>query len=135
MDVVPTLSISPDYLALLILKIRGVQAREGEVDPNSGSNPTDDCALDAVQDTPGDLSREEISEELQGLEERQQAELVALMWIGRGDAEPEEWAATVELARQRKDSPTPTYLLRQPLAGEYLAEGADRVGISLDLSD
>jgi hypothetical protein len=125
MDVVPTLSISPDYLALLILKIRGVQAREGEVDPNSGSNPTDDCALDAVQDTPGDLSREEIREELQG----------PLLWIGRGDAEPEEWAATVELARQRKDSPTPTYLLRQPLAGEYLAEGADRVGISLDLSD
>ena len=29
--------------------------------------------------------------------------LVALFWIGRGDAEPAEWAATMALARQQHE--------------------------------
>ena len=131
----PSLSLPRDYLARLIVKTRAVQAREGEVDPQSGSNPTDDQARDALQDSPGDLSREEVREELQGLDERQQAELVALMWIGRGDAEPEEWEATLSLARERRDSPTPNYLLRQPLVGEHWEEGAVRLGIDLHIGE
>jgi hypothetical protein len=51
-----------------------VQAREAEVDPDPGSNAVDDGMIDSLQDTRGDLSREEIREELQGMNERQQAE-------------------------------------------------------------
>lgn len=79
-----TLSLPSDYLARLIVKARGLQAREAEVDPLPGSNASDDNMLDAVQETRGDLSREELREELEGLHDRAQAELVALMWIGRG---------------------------------------------------
>ena len=127
----PTLSLIPDYLARLIVSARGLQAREGEVYEDSGSNPTDDGNRDALQETHGDLSREELRKELQGLNERQQAELVALLWVGRGDAEPEDWEQTIELARGRQEMPTPRYLLSQPLVGEYCAEGADRLGIEL----
>jgi hypothetical protein len=45
--------------------------------------------------------------------------LVALMWIGRGDAEPDEWEQTIALAQQLKEWPTPTYLLRHPLVAEH----------------
>jgi hypothetical protein len=130
-----TLSVSSDYLARLVVKTRGLQAREGEVDPHSGSNATDDNVIDALQDTRGDLSRDEVRRELQGLDDRQQAELVALMWIGRGDAEPEEWEQTVELARQLKDGPTPRYLLRHPLVAEHWQEGAAKLGIELAMGD
>jgi hypothetical protein len=68
-----TLSIPSDYLARLAAKMRGVQAREAEVDIATGSNAADDRMIDAVQDTPGDLSREEIGREIMGLNERQQA--------------------------------------------------------------
>lgn len=78
-DAPPTLSLPTDYLAELIITTRGVQAKEGEVDPDSGSNPVDDKMWDALQDDPKDLTREEVRERLQGLSERQQAELVALM--------------------------------------------------------
>ncbi len=114
-----TLSIPSDYLARLVAKMRGVQAREGEVDLDIGSNAADDRMIDAVQDTRGDLSREEIGREILGLNERQQAELVALLWTGRGDAEPEAWEETVEMARERRDLPTERYLLGQPLAAEH----------------
>jgi hypothetical protein len=126
-----TLSIPSDYLARLVAKMRGVQAREDEVDMNTGSNAADDRMIDAVQETPGDLSREEIGREIMGLNQRQQAELVALLWTGRGDAEPEAWEATVEMARERRDIPTERYLLGQPLAAEHWEEGAELLGIAL----
>jgi hypothetical protein len=88
---------------------------------------------DLLQDDPTDLSREELREEIQGLDDRQQAELVALMWIGRGDAEPEEWESTVRLAQELKDGPTPRYLLRHPLLGEHWEEGATRLVIELPI--
>lgn len=76
MAVQPTLSLSPDYLARLIVKIGSPQAREPEVDPNPESNAIDDRMVDSLQDTRGDLSREEVHEELRGLNERQPPELV-----------------------------------------------------------
>jgi hypothetical protein len=74
------LSIPLDYLVRLIVKTRAVQGREDVVDPDAGSNPIDDQVWDALQDSRGDLTREEVLKEIQGLSEREQAELVALMW-------------------------------------------------------
>lgn len=79
-----TLSISSDFLAGMVVKVRGIQAKEGLVDPDSGSNPTDDNMVDVLQDDPNDLSRAEVLELIDGLDEREQAELVASMWTGRG---------------------------------------------------
>ena len=128
-----TFSLPSDYLDRLIVRTRALQAREAEVDPLPASNPSDDNMRDALQDTRGDLSREELREELQGLTERAKAELVALMWIGRGDEEPNDWEAVVEMARGRADTPTPEYLLNEPLVGEHWSEGAERLGLDLDL--
>lgn len=129
------LAIIPDYLAELILKMRAIQGQEEEVDSDSGSNPIDDNMADALQATGGDLTRAELVKEIAGLDEREQGELVALMWIGRGDAEPEEWEETVALAIERRDTPTPSYLLRHPLVADEIAEGAEKIGIELPLSD
>lgn len=128
-----SLSIERDYLARLIIKVRALEAREGVVDPESGSNAVDDGMRDVLQDEPGDLSRSEVLREIAGLNERQQAELVALLWTGRGDAEPEEWERTIEIARSRKEVPTPRYLLDDPLLPEYWLEGASRLGVELSL--
>ena len=127
------LSLSPAYLAMLIAKVRGEQAKEGEVDPASGSNPVDDQMWDVLQDSRDDLTREEIIDEIAGLSEREQAELVALMWIGRGDAEPEEWEETVRLSHELKEEPTPRYLLRHPMVAEEWEEGAARLSIDLPI--
>lgn len=64
------LAVSPDYIARLIVKMRGIQGREGLVDPDPGSNPTDDRMIDTLQEEPGDLSRAEIFQEIAGLRPR-----------------------------------------------------------------
>ena len=92
------------------------------------ANPIDDeVPLSALQDEEDDLSREELDdlsreevvEEIQGLMPRQQAELVALMWLGRGDGEPEEWDELVARAVERREVPTENYLLDHPLLAEH----------------
>lgn len=127
------LSVTPDYLARLIVMVRGIQGREGLVDEESGSNPTDDDAADALQETPGDLSRREVAAELRGLGPQTQAELVALMWTGRGDAEPEEWDQTVEQALASREMPTERYLMGTPLLAEYWADGMEKLGIEIPI--
>jgi hypothetical protein len=83
-------SIDPDYLRRLIVKVRAFMAKEETDIPDDGSNPTDDALTSALQDEAEDLSREEVVEEIRALAPRQQAELVALMWLGRDDGNPEE---------------------------------------------
>src|SRR3954470_5277971 len=83
----PDLSLKSDYVARLIVKMRAVLGKAELTDVDSGSNPTDDNMIDTLEDAPDDLSREELREEISGLSPKQQAELVALLWTGRGDAE------------------------------------------------
>ena len=126
------LSLNPEFLRELILRLRAVMAQEDEVSPNSGSNPTDDEGAATLQDTPDNLSRAELTMAIEDLEPDQQAELVALMWVGRGDMEPEEWEEAVTLAADRHDGSTAEYLLTHPHVADYLDEGIDRL---LDGSD
>ena len=126
------LSLNPEFLRELILRLRAVMAQEDEVSPNSGSNPTDDEGAATLQDTPDNLSRAELTMAIEDLEPDQQAELVALMWVGRSDMEPEEWEEAVTLAADRHDGSTAEYLLTHPHVADYLDEGIDRL---LDGSD
>ncbi len=126
------LTLNPEFLRSLILKLRAVMAQEEMVSPDSGSNPSDDERSATLQETPDNLTRAEIVAQVEDLEPDQQAELVALMWIGRGDLEPEEWEDALELAIERGDNPTSEYLLTHPHVADYLDEGLDRL---LDGSD
>lgn len=126
------LTLNPEFLQSLIFKLRALMAQEDEVSPDSGSNPSDDEGPAMLQDNPDSLLRLEIAAQIEDLEPDQQAELVALMWIGRGDLEPEEWAEALDLAAERDDGATAVYLMTHPHVADYLDEGLDRL---LDGSD
>ena len=126
------LTLNPEFLRALILKLRAVMAQEELVSPDSGSNPSDDEGPATLQDSPDNLIRDEITGEVEDLEPDQQAELVALMWIGRGDMEPEEWQEAVALAAERRDGSTAADLLKHPHVADHMVEGLDRL---LDGSD
>jgi hypothetical protein len=125
-----SLSIDPDYVRRLVLKVRSFMGKEGTEVPDEGSNPTDDeMPSSALQEESDDLSREEVVEEIRGLAPRQQAELVALMWLGRDDGAPEDFADLVKQASERREVPTEDYLLDHPLVAEHWLEGMERLGL------
>lgn len=124
------LTIDPDYLRRLVIKVRAFMGKEAQDVPDDASNPTDDeMPSSALQEDADDLSREEVVEEIRGLEPREQAELVALMWLGRDDGDPEEFDALVQQALERREVPTENYLLDHPLVAEHWLEGMDRLGL------
>lgn len=122
------LTIDPDYLGMLIVKVRAVMAQEANVTPEPGGNPSDDEGPAVLQEHADDLSREEIVEEIEGFGPDKQAELVALMWLGRGDMEAEEWSELLRMAGERRETPTATYLLDHPLLAEHWADGLVKLG-------
>lgn len=111
----------------LVLRFNAVTAKEGTVVPDLGGNASDDEVAVTLQETEGDLSRDEITQEIESMNNEQKDGLVALFWIGRGDAEPAEWERTKALARQQHDGLVSQYLLGQPDAGEFLTEGLEKM--------
>ncbi len=111
----------------LVLRLNAVTAKEGTVIPDLGGNASDDEIAVTLQETEGDLSRDEITQEIESMNDEQKDGLVALFWIGRGDAEPREWEQTKALARQQHDGLVSRYLLGQPDAGEFLTEGLEKM--------
>ena len=129
------LTLNPTFLRELLLNLRAVMAQEELVSPDSGSNPTDDEGPATLQDDPDNLTREEIVLAIGDLEPDRQAELVALMWIGRGDLDPEEWDEAKALAVERHERATADYLLSHPHVADYIEEGLDRLLGGTDLME
>ena len=127
----PELTISPEKVAFLIEKAREFDVKEGLSDPDSGSNGSDDEMIDVLEDNGRDPVVREITGFIGALTEDEQVDLVALMRLGRGDGTIEEWRELRrEAAEGRKDGPTASYLLGEPMLGNLLAEGLDAFGLS-----
>ena len=122
------LSLNPAFVHMLVLKVRALMSKDGVDMPDVGSNASDDAIPQILQELDGDLTREEIIEEIDALNRTEQAELVALMWIGRGDAEPDEWASLIKLAEERREVATSHYLLDHPLVADEWAYGLEKLG-------
>lgn len=132
----PDLSISEEKVTFLIEKAREFDAKEGDADPDSGSNPSDDDDIDVLEEGHGDPVEAELSSFIRAMNEDEQLDLVALMWLGRGDGSIEEWddlrSRAVEARGEYTNPRTETarYLLGEPMLSDYLAEGLDAFGVS-----
>lgn len=60
----------------------------------------------------------------------EQAEMVAIMWIGRGSFEPEDWSEALTTARREATTPTADYLIGTPHLADHLEAGLEAAGIS-----
>lgn len=134
----PELTISPEKIAFVIEKAREFDVKEAASDPDSGSNAADDDMVDVLDDNGRDPVVRELSSFIRALNEDEQIDLVALMWLGRGDGTIEEWddlrARAVE-ARGEYTNPrreTVSYLLGEPMLGDFLADGLDAFGVEWD---
>ena len=129
------MDIAVDTVTEIILRLRAVDVKEGPTDPDSGSNPIDDGATDVLISGTDDATEEEVRSMIGALNDDQRAELLALLYIGRGDMEPEEWDEAVRFAREREavGEGAVRSLLGSPIAGDLLDEGLSNLGITRDL--
>ena len=123
--------IDRETLAYIILKARAFDALVEPDDPSDGSDSPDDRFVDALEDEPDNPVARELRAAIAPLDVDAKASLVALAWMGRGDFDAGEWPEALSAARERAETSVSRYLMGIPLLGDYLADGADMLGISV----
>ena len=117
------LDLNPDTICFLIDKAHEFHAKEEVVIPEVPGSPTEDWALQVLADHADDATFQEFKTTVADLDRDQQAQLVALLWLGRGDYEVDEWSEAVAEAGRMWNSRTAEYLIAHPLLADYLEEG------------
>lgn len=118
-----------ETVAWIIVKAREFDAKEegGDIALNEedGDNP-----LGVLEDRADDPTGAELTNWIGDLTESQQAELVALMWLGRGDDDASGFPDLLDEAMGQQGTRTAPYLLGTPKLGDYLEDGLEKLGIS-----
>lgn len=127
-----SVDIAPEKVAHVIIKAREYDAKVGAWNdsPEEGDAEEDPQAI--LEDFSNDPTRAELASFIGGLNYDEQANLVALAWVGRGTFEKEEFDEAVDTARAERINATATYLLGMPLLADYLEEGLEKMGYSVD---
>ncbi len=125
--------VSLDTVCFIIRKSREFQAKEAVVIPDEAPDGLDDdWARQILADHAEDLTVQELRAAFEDLEPAEQAEVVALMWVGRGDFEPDDWVEARSEAKSAWNPRTADYILATPLAADYLEEGVAAFGYDCD---
>lgn len=118
-------AITSQKVAYVAIRAREIDAKVARWD-----SPGDVASPETVLESrPGDATEAELREFISGLNRDEQAELVAIMWIGRGTFEADEMNEAVSTAIQEATTPTADYLLGVPNLADYLEDGLEKLGI------
>jgi len=126
----------PAKLCFVVIKAREVHAKvevENPVEPETretASDAVDDGFRAVLEDYASDATYQELKEFLDGLNADERIEILALMWLGRGDYSMEDWDQALKDAADSANESETEYLMGTPLIADYLEEGLSLHGIS-----
>lgn len=124
------LQVNPETVCRLIELAQSFHVREQAGMPEEGGNAADDWSQQMLADQGDNTSYQEFESIVKDLEPDQQQEVVALLWLGRGDYTLEEWDSVVKQARDEWTPETAQYLIGHPLLADELREGLELHGHS-----
>ncbi len=127
-----SLNVNPETVCFIIARAREFQAKDEVVIPDEPADANGDWALDILEDHRDDMTLQEVQSAVADLEPDQQYDLVALMWVGRGDYDVDDWQGAVIAATEAWTERTADYLMTTPLAADYLEEGLELLGYSCE---
>ena len=128
----PTLIISSESVCFIIVKAREFDVQDVVTDPDSGSNAFDDKMATVLEAHADDLTQKELVAFINALSEEEQTDLVALLWLGRGDGTMEDWNDLRDEAQRQHNNRTAAYLMGEPLLSDHLEEGLSQFGFTCE---
>jgi len=115
--------INVDKVCFVIVKAREFDVQVEVEEPDYGSDAIDDNFVQVLEAYADNPTFAELKSFIDAMDEDEQAKLVALAWIGRGDFGAKEWSQAVRLAKERHSGSTALYLCGMPMLGDYVEEG------------
>jgi hypothetical protein len=131
------LDIALENVCHVISKARELMADVHELSDEPGQHSGDDLAKDELPEDDDGAAHEapeleDLKEFIDGLNDDEQVELIALAWIGRGTFTADDWDEAVETARDEHGRHPTRYLLSLPLLADYLEEGLNEFDLSCE---
>jgi hypothetical protein len=121
------LEISPSKVAYVAILAREIDVKVAPWDAEGDDTDSDGGAiLEAHADDP---AIQQFTEFVDGLNEDEQASLVAVMWIGRDTFTADDVDEAIETAKAESINKTSEYLMGVPLLADYLESGLEALGI------
>ena len=127
---VPNLSISPEKVFFIVAKARQSDSKATESD--LVTDLSDDDRSYGLEDLSKETDRSELSGFIRGLNVDEQIDLVALMWLGRGDGDLDSWHDLRSEAARAHNNRTASYLIGTPMVADYLEEALSQFGKSFE---
>ena len=126
------LNIGLDKIQDIVLKAREFDLEEFPDEPDPGADADAAENREERLDEGDDPTEAELRELIDDLNDDEVVDLIALVWIGRGDFGVEEIGEARELAKERHQGSSSRYLMGIPTLAEYLAEGLAAAGYGLE---
>lgn len=120
------IELNPETVCFIIDKAHEFQTQEDIVLEEEPS--LEGGASMLLAEYSGNPALAELKAAIDDLEPDQQVVLVALMWLGRGDYDIEEWEDALAEAARRWTNHTADYLIATPMLADYLSEALDQHG-------
>jgi hypothetical protein len=126
------LNIGLDKIQDIVVKARTFDLEDLPDDPDPGDEPEAAQDREEKLDEGDDPAEAELRELIDDLNDDEIVDLIALVWIGRGDFGAEDLAEARQLARERHQGSSSAYLMGIPTLADYLSEGLAEVGYDLE---
>jgi hypothetical protein len=127
------LDINAERLSLIITLAReydeDLPSDDDEDDENHVGEAIDE---ELVEEHEYDLAYQELKGALESLSRDEQNCVVALVWLGRGTYDQDEFEDALSEASELDAARIPDYLIGTPLLPEYLEEGMTKMGLELE---
>jgi hypothetical protein len=130
--VMPDMALSPEKVCFVVVKAREFDVKDAVTNPGESSSAVDDAMSSVLEDRAEDPVAQELRGFIGALNEDEQIDLVALVWLGRGDGTASDWDELRAEAARAHNTRTASYLLGIPLLADYLEEGLAQFGLSCE---
>jgi hypothetical protein len=127
-DLPVELNISIEKIRDIVLLAREFDFVEFPDEPDPGEEADAVVDPETILDDGEDPTEAELREMIDDLNVDESIDLIALVWVGRGDFDRAEWQEARGLARERQEKKASDYLLGMPTLSDYLEEGLAALG-------
>lgn len=126
------LTVPVESVCFVIAKLREFEAADAIESGDDEPTAIDDDALDELEESNNDTVEFELTSFIDAMSIDEQIDLVALLWLGRGDETADDWNEVRSLASDEHSDHTAAYLLGTPLSPDYLEEGLAKLGFDCE---
>lgn len=124
--------INLDKICFVILKSREMESGTPVENSEPSETPLEDMDLDTLEARRDDPENIELVAFIDNLNDDEALDLIALMWVGRGTYEPDDFLEARKVAEKEATHTPAEYLLGTPLLAEHLQAGIEAFDMSCE---